>query len=494
MELNDKILNLDALQFILELNERFNARRLNLLEERKILEQELKKGNFNALINKQDFPENWKVATTPPDLIDRRVEITGPAERKMIINALNSGANCFMADFEDSLSPTWKNIIDGHKAIYDAVRQEIDYRDETTGKEYKLNETTATLLVRPRGWHMDEKNITINGRPISASLFDFGLHFFNNSDPLILIKGSGPYFYLPKLESYKEAELWKDVFEFSEQFMGYKVGTIRATVLIETFPAAFQMENILFALRNYISGLNAGRWDYLFSMIKKLGFDQSKIFSDRSELTMTQPFMQTYCEMLVKVCHKHGAHAMGGMSAFIPSRKDAEINKAAFQKVKEDKEREFNLGFDGTWVAHPDLVPVAKEVFTVTHQKDKQIDKNISFDDLFPNVTVKVTEEGVKNNFFVAAEYIDNWLNGKGAVTINNLMEDAATAEISRTQLWQWYKYDVLTTDNKKVRDIYQDLLSETQFLSKSLTILDEMIKAEKCPDFLTTRSYKELN
>lgn len=500
MELNDKILSLGALEFIKALHMKFNAERLELLEARDEMASLVRRGATSALYaNGEKFPlTDWKVAPIPEDLQDRRVEITGPAEQKMIINALNSGANCFMADFEDSLSPTWENILSGHRNIYNAVRKQIDFTDPSTGKEYRLNEKVATLHVRPRGWHLDEKHITVSGMPVSASLFDFGLHFYNNGFALIASPNcSGPYFYLPKMENYREAALWSKVFKFSENYVSMIEGTIRATVLIETLPAAFEMETILYELRDYVAGLNAGRWDYLFSMIKMLGWEGVKIFPDRSALTMSSSFMHNYSELIVKTCHKRGAHAMGGMSAFIPSRKDNKINNEAFQKVKEDKEREYNLGFDGTWVAHPDLVPIARNAFLGTNQKDRQVERNIFLGSLLPAVIGDITEEGVKTNWNVALEYIENWLNGKGAVTINNLMEDAATAEISRIQLWHWLRHDVTLTNGRKAKDVLSEItcdhIVEKDGDDKAFKLLCDLIYDKTCPDFLTTSLYKEL-
>lgn len=448
---------------------------------------------------------SWQVAETPPDLQDRRVEITGPVDRKMIINALNSGAKVFMADFEDALSPTWDNVIQGQKNLYDAVRRQIDFVSPE-GKEYKLKDKVATLLVRPRGWHLVEKHVLVDGEPISASLFDFGLYFFHNAHELVR-RGSGPYFYLPKLESHLEARLWNNVFNFAQDYVGLPRGTIRATVLIETILAAFEMEEILYELKEHAAGLNAGRWDYIFSCIKKFA-TTAPIFPDRAQVTMTVPFMKAYTELLVKSCHLHGAHAIGGMAAFIPSRKDPEVNERAFQQVRADKEREASQGFDGTWVAHPDLVPVAMEVFDRhlgdrPHQKHvKREDVQVRAEDLL-NFEVpggKVTEAGLRNNISVALQYLNQWLLGNGAAAIFNLMEDAATAEIARAQLWQWVHREATLEDGRTITpELYQKIKEEE--LAKlggrevgryreAEEILDKLVLSEEFIEFLTLVAY----
>jgi malate synthase len=403
----------------------------------------------------------WSVASAPSDLNDRRTEITGPAERKMMINALNSGARVFMADLEDSCSPTWHNLIEGQRCLHQAVRGTLAL--DTPDKSYRLGATRATLVVRPRGWHMVERHILIDGEPASASIVDFGLYFFHNAREL-LARGSGPYFYLPKMEGHEEARLWNDVFVAAQEALQVPVGSIRATVLIETLPAAFEMEEILYELREHAAGLNAGRWDYLFSFIKTFRDRADKVLPDRAQLTMSVPFMRAYAQRLVQVCHRRGAHAIGGMAAFIPNRRDPAVNAVALAKVREDKERESSLGFDGTWVAHPDLVAVAVRAFDAVlgdkpHQKhravaDAEIDASRLIDAQIPGGAVSA--EGVRMNVEVALLYLEAWLRGVGAVAIHNLMEDAATAEISRTQLWQWIRHGaVIESGGAMTREYY---------------------------------------
>ncbi len=447
----ESVLTSDALAFIAMLQRKFNSTRLTRVGERAARRARLADVPIGSPI---DFPVDtasvregeWQVASAPADLTDRRVEITGPVDRKMMINALNSGAKVFMADLEDSCSPTWQNIIDGQRNLMEAVRGTLSL--DVGGKAYRLNDQRATLIVRPRGWHMEETHILVDGKPASASLVDFGLYFFHNAREL-MAGGSGPYFYLPKMESHHEARLWNDVFVTAQEALNIPQGTIRATVLIETLPAAFEMDEILYELLAHAAGLNAGRWDYLFSFIKTFRGRADKLLPDRAQLTMTVPFMRAYSERLVQVCHKRGAHAIGGMAAFIPSRKDPEVNARALAKVREDKERESAAGFDGTWVAHPDLVPVAREVFDAVlgdrpNQKDRQREDVYTTADQLIDAEVpggRVTAEGIRMNVEVAMLYIEAWLRGSGAVAIHNLMEDAATAEISRTQLWQWIRH-----------------------------------------------------
>ncbi len=455
----EEVLTSEALDFVEQLHRRFNARRHELLAARRRRQDEFDSGIRPDFLS-ADSPARsgeWRVASPPGDLLDRRVEITGPVERKMMINALNSGARVFMADFEDSASPTWANMIEGQLNLMDAIRRTIEF-DSPDGREYRLNDTVATLMVRPRGWHLPEKHVLVDGEPVAGSLFDFGLYFFHNASEL-LRRGSGPYFYLPKLESHLEARLWNDVFVAAQDLLGIDQSTIRATVLIETILAAFEMEEILYELQNHSAGLNAGRWDYQFSIIKKFRNRPEMLLPDRSQVTMTVPFMKAYTELLIKTCHKRGAHAMGGMAAFIPSRRDEEINRKAFAKVREDKELESRNGHDGTWVAHPDLVPLATEVFdSVLGERPHQIDKQR--DDVKPdaeallNVTVdgaSITDAGVRMNVDVAIQYLASWLRGNGAAGIYNLMEDAATAEISRSQLWQWLHNNVTTEEGTAV-------------------------------------------
>ena len=445
----------EALDFATRLHRAFNPRREELLARRAQRRERIEGGESLGFLQETANVRagSWRVAPAAPDLNDRRVEITGPVERKMMINALNSGARVFMADLEDALSPTWDNVVAGHANLCDAVRRTLSLR--TDGRHYRLNETIATLVVRPRGWHMLESNVLVDGAPISATLFDFGVYFFNNAKAL-MERGSGPYFYLPKLENHLEARLWNDVFNRAQDELGVSRGTIRATVLIETVLAAFEMEEILYELRDHAAGLNAGRWDYLFSIIKTFRERGDRILPDRAQLTMTVPFMRAYTQLLVRTCHKRGAHAIGGMAAFIPSRRDPEVNARAIANVREDKEREAGDGFDGTWVAHPDLVPVALDVFNARlgaqpNQKtdirdEPRIDGSELIDLDVPNGAV--TLAGIEMNVDVALQYIEAWLRGSGAVAIHNLMEDAATAEISRSQLWQWVRHETPIADD----------------------------------------------
>ncbi|CAN5723177.1 malate synthase A [soil metagenome] len=441
-----EVLTEEALGFVGALHREFDGERRALLELRRERQARLEAGeSLDFLSGTEDVRTgDWRVAPVPADLQDRRVEITGPTERKMVINALNSGARCFMADFEDSNSPTWANMAQGHVNLIDAIERTIEFTSPD-GKRYELNDDVATLLVRPRGWHLPEKHVRVDGAPVAGALFDFGLFFFHNVRRL-LDRGSAPYFYLPKMESHLEARLWNDVFNHAQDALGVERGTIRATVLIETVPAAFEMEEILFELRDHCAGLNAGRWDYMFSMIKCFRTRPEFVLPDRNSVTMTVPFMRAYTELLVKSSHRRGAHAMGGMAAFIPSRKRPEINETAIAKVREDKSREAADGFDGTWIAHPDLVEVAQERFDdVLGDRPNQVDRlrdevSVEADDLL-NVAASdgdITEEGLRNDCNVGIQYISSWLRGNGAAAIYNLMEDAATAEIARSQVWQW--------------------------------------------------------
>lgn len=512
MQTDEAVLTPEAKKFIDSLQRTFNGERKKLLEARKTRFEELVAGkNFDFLPETASIRSdpNWKVAQTPADLQKRWVEITGPTDRKMLINALNSGADIFMADFEDSLSPTWKNVLEGQLNLTEAIDRTLSFKSPE-GKDYKLNEKLAVLLVRPRGWHLPEKHYQVDGEPISASLFDFGLYFFRNAQKLI-DKGSGPYFYLPKMESHLEARLWNEVFKFAQKALKIPQGTIRATVLVETIPAAFEMEEILYELREHSSGLNAGRWDYIFSIIKKFRTQQDFLFPDRGEITMAVPFMKAYTELLVHTCHKRGAHAMGGMAAFIPSRKDAEVNKRALTKVEEDKVRESEAGFDGTWVAHPDLVPLAHEMFKrvlkeMPHQKDKPVkSRTSSAKDLlnFEITGAKITEKGIRQNIRVTLQYVQSWLHGVGAVAIENLMEDAATAEISRAQLWQWMHHTPpVETVEKQIftNDLYmrwadeeQKGLQQDEQLNTARTLLDQLVLDGSFADFLTLLAYENL-
>jgi malate synthase len=463
-----EILTPDALAFIAGLQRQFNPTRERLLAARAERQATLDAGELPGFLSETRSVREgeWQVAPAPRDLEDRRVEITGPVDRKMIINALNSGARVFMADFEDATSPAWNNLVEGQANLIDAIERSINFANPD-GRVYRLNDDAATLLVRPRGWHLPENHVLVDGQPISGSLFDFGLYIFHNGRRL-LEKGSGPYFYLPKLESHLEARLWNDVFLSAQDQLGIPRGSIKATVLIETILAAFEMEEILYELREHSAGLNAGRWDYIFSVIKKFRTRPEFVLPDRTQVTMTVPFMRAYTELLVKTCHKRGAHAIGGMAAFIPSRRDAAVNEVALARVREDKEREAGDGCDGTWVAHPDLVPVAMASFdAILGRHPNQIERRrddvtTSAADLL-NVRVPsgtITEAGVRTNVSVAIQYLESWLRGVGAAAINNLMEDAATAEISRSQIWQWRRHGVRLDDG---RPVTADLVRQIQ-------------------------------
>eukprot|EP01102_Stenamoeba_stenopodia_P000258 TRINITY_DN1022_c0_g2_i2.p1 TRINITY_DN1022_c0_g2~~TRINITY_DN1022_c0_g2_i2.p1 ORF type:complete len:566 (+),score=176.37 TRINITY_DN1022_c0_g2_i2:29-1699(+) len=523
----EEILTKEALEFVAALHRNFNSRRLDLLKKRAERQLRIDDGEqpeFLAETKSIREDPSWRVASIPADLADRRVEITGPTERKMVINALNCGAKVFMADFEDALSPTWHNVIDGQINLIDAIRRTIEFKNPGDGRVYKLKEKgpLATLVVRPRGWHLVDKHLLVDGEPISGSLLDFGLYFFHNAKELL--NGplrSGPYFYLPKMESHLEARLWNDVFVFSQDKIGVPQGSVRATVLIETILAAYEMEEILYELRNHSSGLNAGRWDYLFSVIKKFrNRGKEFVLPDRAQLTMTVPFMRAYTELLVSTCHKRGAHAMGGMAAFIPSRRDAEVNRVAFAKVRDDKQREATDGFDGTWVAHPDLVEIATEIFDSIMGKDrpnqietkKRSDVKVTAKQLLdlniPNTAV--TEGGVRVNVSAALQYIEGWLKGLGAVGINNLMEDAATAEISRSQIWQWIKQEVVLKDtgakvtvdlvrkitdeeyNKLKTTLGQENFERSKF-KDARTVFEAVALTKEFPEFLTLPAYEYL-
>ena len=455
----EEVLTDAALQFVAELHERFNPRREELLGRRRERQARLDSGgSLDFLAETEDVRTgDWKIAQQRDDLQDRRVEITGPPDRKMVINALNSGARCFMADFEDSNSPTWRNVIEGHVNLIDAIEGTIEYTSPE-GKDYRMGDRVATLLVRPRGWHLPEKHLRLGGRPIAGAFADFGFFVFHNARRL-LDKGSGPYFYLPKTESHLETRLWNDVFVHAQDALGIERGTIKATVLIETVPAAFEMEEILYELREHSAGLNAGRWDYMFSMIKSFRTRPEFVLPDRNSVTMTDRFMRAYTELLVKTCHRRGAHAMGGMAAFIPSRKNLEINDRAVAKVRGDKQREASDGFDGTWVAHPDLVPVAAEEFDgVLGERPHQVGRlreevSVEAADLLDVAATggAITEEGLRNDCNVGIQYISSWLRGNGAAGIYNLMEDAATAEIARSQVWQWVHTQSRLEDGRQI-------------------------------------------
>ncbi|AEB11963.1 malate synthase A [Marinithermus hydrothermalis] len=505
-----EVLTPEALAFVAALQREFGEAREALLAARAARQAALDAGEMlDFLPETRSVREaNWRVADCPEDLRDRRVEITGPAERKMMINALNSGANAFMADLEDALAPTWGNVVRAQKNLIDAVRRRLEYTSPE-GKVYRLKERLATLIVRPRGWHLEEKHVWVDGRPVSASLFDFGLFFYHNAQAL-LERGSGPYFYLPKLEGHREARLWNEVFNFAQDRLGIPRGSVRATVLIETLPAAFEMEEILYELKEHAAGLNAGRWDYIFSCIKRLRAS-APLFPDRAQVTMTVPFMRAYTELLVRTCHKRGAHAIGGMAAFVPSRKRPEVNAQAFAKVREDKEREASQGFDGTWVAHPDLVPVAREAFDQRlgerpHQKDNlREDVRVTAQDLldFRVPEGRITEEGLRNNVSVALQYLNAWLSGTGAVAIHHLMEDAATAEIARAQLWQWVHRGAVLADGRAVtpalyRQVREEELTglggpEIGRYREAAEVLDRLVLNQKFHEFLTLVAYEYL-
>lgn len=511
-----QLLTPEALAFVAKLAREFQPRRQQLLARRRERQLEIDGGSFPDFLPATQAirdDRSWKVANIPADLLDRRTEITGPVDRKMVINALNSGAKVFMADFEDATAPTWRNVVDGQVNLFDAVRRTISFA--SADKEYKLNEQIATLLVRPRGWHLPEKHLTVDGQPVSGSLFDFGLYFFHNARALIE-RGSGPYFYLPKLESHLEARLWNDVFNFSQDALGIPRGTIRATVLIETILASFEAEEILYELREHSAGLNCGRWDYIFSFIKKFGAHRQFLFPDRSQVTMTSPMMRAYSLNVIKICHRRGAHAMGGMAAQIPIKNDPAANDAALSKVLADKEREATDGHDGTWVAHPGLVPVALQAFNRHMPNANQIDYQredvrVTADDLLEVPRGTITTEGLRSNIRVGVQYLEAWLGGNGCVPLYNLMEDAATAEISRSQIWQWLRYaPVIEEGALRGREVtaglYDELLEKelmriehelhpTRFsqghFARAAKLFSEMSKARQCAEFLTSPAYE---
>lgn len=507
------ILSHDALNFLAGLHRRFEKRRQSLLRYRKERQVEL---NAGALLM---FPHEtadiraseWKVRPAPADLQDRRVEITGPVDRKMVVNALNSGAKCFMADFEDATAPSWSNLVEGQINLRDAVRREIDYVDEKNGKRYAIDKDAAVLIVRPRGLHLEERNLRINGQAISGALFDFGLYLFHNHAAL-KERGTGPYFYLPKLESRFEARLWALVFQHAEDELGLERGTIRATVLIETLPASFELDEILYELRGNIVALNCGRWDYIFSYIKRLQARPEHVLPDRSAVTMKTGFMSAYSKRVVAVCHRRGAHAMGGMSAFIPVKGDEAANDAALEQVRQDKLREVKNCHDGTWVAHPDLVPVAMAVFDQHMPQANQIDfvdefaMPVTTRDLLTAPQGEITDAGVADNIDVAIRYVASWLGGRGAVPISNLMEDAATAEIARAQLWQWRRFNKSTAEGTaltagslaaQIEAISQSIQGEVtgqielqNQIRQAATILHDLVLSDEFVEFLTLPAY----
>ena len=495
-----------ALQFLTTLAREFEPRRAELLARRVERQRRLTGGELpDFLPETRDVRlGDWTVAPIRPDLLDRRVEITGPVDRKMVINALNSGARVYMADFEDSNAPTWRNNVEGQLNLRDAVRGTIDFTSPE-GKRYALAPRIATLMVRPRGWHLDEKRVTVDGRPISAALFDFGLFFFHNAAALIA-KGSGPYFYLPKLESHLEARLWNDVFNLAQDELGIPRGTIRATVLIETILAAFEMDEILYELRQHSAGLNCGRWDYIFSFIKKFRDRPAFVLPDRARVTMDCHFLRSYVDLLIQTCHRRGAHAMGGMAAQIPIKHDPAANEVALDKVRQDKLREVRAGHDGTWVAHPGLVPIALEAFAAMpgpHQLNVQREAvRVTARDLLAVPEGDVTEAGLRTNVDVGIQYLESWLRGLGCVPIYNLMEDAATAEISRTQVWQWVRHGVRLADGRPVTAalVVQTIAAELEKSGSggrfplAAELFRSMTTAADCPEFLTKVAYDYLD
>lgn len=511
----ETILSPEAIEFLADLARRFTSRRNELLLAREARQAAIDSGALPDFLPEtaaiRDDP-SWRVAPVPADLQDRRVEITGPTDRKMVINALNCGAKVFMADFEDANAPTWENMVRGQINLRDAVDRSITFTNPD-GRFYQLNESTATLMVRPRGWHLDESNFVVDGAPIPGGLFDFGLYFFHNAQAA-LDRGAGPYFYLPKLESYLEARLWNDVFAHAQDVLGIPQGTIKGTVLIETILAVFEAEEILYELREHSAGLNCGRWDYIFSYIKKLRNHADYLLPDRAEVTMTVPFMRNYTLRVIKVCHRRGAHAMGGMAAQIPIRNDPERNQAALDKVYADKLREAKEGHDGTWVAHPGLVQIATDVFDeympAANQVERQReDVNVAAADLLTPSEGAITEDGVRLNLKVGIQYLEAWLGGNGCVPLYNLMEDAATAEISRAQVWQWLHHNATLADGRPltlalygqlleeemdaIRSEVGDARFESGHFQRAMQLFDEMIRADDFSEFLTLPAYEYL-
>jgi len=509
----DEILTKEALAFVAELHKKFEKKRADLMDARLKRQSRFDKGELPDFLNetRKIRESDWKIGKLPKDLLDRRVEITGPVDRKMVVNALNSGAEVFMADFEDACSPSWDNLIEGQINLKDRWDGKIDFTDPTTKKEYKLGSKLATLVVRPRGWHLMEDHVTVGGKPVSGALFDFALYFFHNAQRS-RAAGSGPYFYLPKIESHQEAKLWNDVFVFAQRKMKMPKGTIKATVLIETLPAAFEMDEILYELRDHIAGLNCGRWDYIFSFIKRLGKNKRFLTPDRGVMTMDRAFLRAYSLLLIRTCHRRGAFAMGGMAAQIPVRGDAVKNEAAFTKVRQDKEREAGDGHDGTWVAHPDLVPVASEVFNRLMKTPNQLDKlrrdvQVTRDQMLEMHSGERTEDGLRQNIRVGIQYIEAWLRGRGAVPLYNLMEDAATAEISRAQVWQWLYHRAKLADGREVtQELFEGVLRDEMArvrdaighsaydggrFKEAIDLFREMSLAHEFAEFLTIPAYK---
>ena len=510
----EAILNPDALALLIMLHRRFNPRRLELLESRVLRQRDLDAGASPDFLPETEAIRTgeWRVAPVPADLQDRRVEITGPVERKMIINALNSPAKTFMADFEDSCSPTWNNLLDGQINLRDAVAGSISFTNRDSGKQYILGEQTATLIVRPRGWHLAEKHCLIDGEPASGSIFDFSLFLANNYATLKK-NGTGPYFYLPKLESHLEARLWNDIFVAAQTHLGIPIGTIKATVLIETILAAFEMDEILYELRDHSAGLNCGRWDYIFSFIKKFRNRPDFVLPDRADVTMQCHFLNAYVQLLIRTCHRRGAHAMGGMAAQIPIKNDPAANAEAMDKVRADKEREAKAGHDGTWIAHPGLAPIALTAFDSVMRGPNQLDVtrddvHITADDLLKVPTGEITDAGLRHNIRVGIQYLAAWLDGSGCVPLYNLMEDAATAEICRSQIWQWIHFDVRTREGLVISEVFDDVLDQElceiekemgseRFASDSFgtaaRLFSEMAKKNEFDEFLTVPAYDYL-
>ena len=508
----ERVLSAEALEFVAAIARRFEAQRQRLLEARAERQAAWDAGTLPGFLpgTKAIREGDWKVAPIPNDLLDRRVEITGPTSRKMVINALNSGASVFMADFEDALSPTWPNVIEGQINLMDYWLGQIDFTEEDTGKRYAIGPTPAILMVRPRGWHLSENHISVDGDKAAGAFVDFGLYFFHNAQAM-LDRGTGPYFYLPKTESHLEARLWNEVFLFAQERLGIPAGTIKATVLIETLPAVFEMNEILYELREHIAGLNCGRWDYIFSYIKTLRAKPEYVLPDRGQVVMSKAFLKAYAELLIQTCHRHGAFAMGGMAAFIPNRRDPEVTEKALAAVREDKLREVQYGHDGTWVAHPDLVPTALEVFNQHMPQKNQLDKlredvAVGEKELLQPHEGTRSEEGLRVNIRVGVQYIEAWLRGNGAVPLYNMMEDAATAEISRTQVWQWLRYGATLADGRRVTaELVETALADEMAKLKTalgdaytkgrfdeaIALFKQLVLSDKLEAFLTLPAYK---
>jgi malate synthase len=512
IERSEEVLTPAALELVVSLHRRFNDRRLELLAKRARRQKELDMGGLPEFLPETAAIRagDWRIAPVPADLLDRRVEITGPADRKMIINALNAPVQAFMADFEDSSSPTWENMVNGQINLRDAVNRDIGYLDPVSGKSYRLAERTATLIVRPRGWHLPEKHVHVDGEPVSGALFDFGIFLANNHESLARA-GTGPYFYLPKIESHLEARLWNDVFVAAQDALGMKRGTIKATVLVETILAAFEMDEILFELHEHSAGLNCGRWDYIFSFIKKFRNRRDYVLPDRGTLTMDKPFLKSYVDLLIQTCHRRGAHAMGGMAAQIPIRDNPQANEAAMAKVRADKTREARAGHDGTWIAHPGLAPIATEAFNAVMSGPNQLqvmrgDVQVSAADLVRIPDGGITEAGVRHNIRVGLQYLEAWLRGSGCVPLYDLMEDAATAEICRAQLWQWIRHEARMDNGATVTaERFDSLLGaelervhrevgaarvQSGAFPAAVRLFSSMVKNDSFDEFLTLPAY----